>query len=268
MTRLKEGWIKDISTTIKTYEGELISKTGLDFVSLASAASNVSKENIIRDSKNNKVAIIPITTGLGIIGSFVQSVAAIVECMGFETFITDGTDVQGIYEAYKRGAKTVFLADDDRFIALNFEKNILADNNIATARGFVAALEGAAGNIKDKEVLVIGCGIVGREAIIYLREKGAYPIAYDKNKSILSKLSDEGFNVLTDEKKIGEYKLIVDATCEGSWLHKDMLHPDAWIATPGVPLSLDDEAYEVYKNRLVHDLLPIGVATMMAMTCK
>ena len=44
-----------------------------------------------------------------------------------------------------------------------------------------------------------------------------------------------------------------------------MLTPDALIAAPGIPLGLDDETAELFKNQLVHDMLDIGTATMLAM---
>lgn len=268
MTRLKEGWIKDISTTIYDYEKELILKTGRDFIALAAAASHVPREKIEQASRDTRVGVIPITTGLGKIGSFPESVEAILKCMKFDAFVTDNTDVAGIYEAYEKSASIIFLADDDKFLAINLKKNIIAENSYATARGFVAALEGAAGRLVDKEVLVIGCGIVGREVLAFLRDKGANPVAYDINNEILKDLDSEGYRILHDGSKISEYKLIIDATNQGGWIKKGMIHPEAWFITPGVPLSLDDEAYEYYKDRVIHDFLPIGVAVMVSITCK
>ena len=42
------------------------------------------------------------------------------------------------------------------------------------------------------------------------------------------------------------------------------LSKEALIAAPGIPLSLDAEAAETFKNQLVHDMLDIGTATMQA----
>jgi len=66
--------------------------------------------------------------------------------------------------------------------------------------------------------------------------------------------------------EIKRYKYIIDATNQGGWLHREMLHPEAWIAAPGIPLSLDQDAYETFSDRLIHDPLQIGVASMLGLT--
>ncbi len=268
MTRLVENWIKDIRTSIKEYEKELMAKTGMNLMAIASAASGVDQGKIMFELENNKIGIVPITTGLGIIDSFTESVASVLLCMGFEAFVTKQTDVSGLLEAHEKGASIQFMADDDQFIAVHLKKNLIAENNWATARGFVAALEGATGSLRGKEVLVIGCGNVGTEALSFLKEKGASPIAYDKNEVIMKHLTQKGYETLSHINRIGNYSLIVDASNEGGWIKKGMLDSKAWIVTPGVPISLDEEACAFHKNRLIHDYLPIGVATMMASVCK
>jgi 3-methylornithyl-N6-L-lysine dehydrogenase len=267
VTRLVEEWLKDISTTVKQYERDLKDKTGFDFVSLAGAATGLSRQNLELLAGNNRVGVVPITAGQGIIGSFSESVAAIVRSMNFEAFVTEYTDVAGIYEAHQQGAKILFMADEDRFLAINLSCNLIADNNRATARGYVTALEGAAGELAGREVLVLGCGPVGLEALVFLREKGARPVAYDVDKKIMAFLSGKDFATLSGSGEIAGYSLIVDANPQGGWLTKGMLHPDAWIAAPGIPLSLDLKAYDFHKNRVIHDPLHIGVATMLAMAC-
>jgi pyrrolysine biosynthesis protein PylD len=44
-----------------------------------------------------------------------------------------------------------------------------------------------------------------------------------------------------------------------------MLSPETLIVAPGIPLGLDEEAAEQFKDQLVHDMLDIGTATMLAM---
>jgi len=61
------------------------------------------------------------------------------------------------------------------------------------------------------------------------------------------------------------FKTVVDATNRGGWIHKGMLHPDAWIASPGIPLSLDDETCAEYEDRIIHDYLEIGAAVMLGL---
>ncbi len=268
MTRLIEEWIKTIGSSIRDYEFDLMKKTGLSLVALAAAAGEMPEERIRNAAANIKVGVIPFTSGQGIIGSFSESVAAVCEGMGFQCFIAEGTDVDGIYKARQNGAEILFMADDDRFIALNLKTGNLAENNQATVKGFLAALGSAAGGLKDKEVLVIGCGPVGREALQLLRVQQANPVAYDKNPFILSKVAAQGYDTITHSSQIAAYPLVFDASSEGSWLKKSMLHPELIMAAPGVPLSLDQEAFEIYKDHLIHDYLPIGVATMLALVCK
>ena len=268
MTRLIEDWIKDINGSIGIYENELISKTGYDYTTLAAAACGVSGEAMNLAFTGQKAAVIPVTTGLGEIGSFSRSVAAILGHMNVETFVTDKTDVAGIYEAHQTGASILFLADDERFIAVNLKNNRIAENSRATALGYTTALEGAAGSLKGKEVLVIGCGEVGRQVLYCLKLKGADPVACDIDERVLANLSDEGFKTISDSEQIRAYPFIIDASSEGNWIHKGMLHPEAWMVTPGVPLSLDLGAYQFYRNRVIHDYLQIGVAVMLAMVIR
>ena len=267
MTRLIDDWIKNIKIEILEMEKDLLKKSGLDYISLGIKASGNSFEKIDFYRKNKKVAIIPITTGLGIIGTFAESVKAIINSMGFSAFITEKKDVSGIYEANLRGAEIIFLADDERFLAVNLSKNKVVENNFATGSGFVSALEGSQGTLEGKEVLVIGYGPVGQEIVKILMKKNAIPVIYDRDKKAKKFAEDKGYRLLSTSMEIRKYELILDATSSGQWLREDMLNPKVWISTPGVPLSLTKEAYEIYKDRLIHDYLPIGVAVMMAMTC-
>ncbi len=173
----------------------------------------------------------------------------------------------GLYEANQRGAGMVFLADDRKFLAINLNKGAVVDNADATARGYVAALEGAVEILRDKEVLVLGGGRVGKAAMSYLKQRGADPIVYDKNPAVMGALKEKGWRTLSEIGELERYPLLVDANPEGGWICRDMLHPQVWIAAPGVPLSLDEEAKKAFSQRLIHDLLPIGVVTMVAMAC-
>lgn len=39
------------------------------------------------------------------------------------------------------------------------------------------------------------------------------------------------------------------------------------IGAPGIPLSLNSKTYELYKDRILHDWLQIGVAVMIGELC-
>ena len=63
-----------------------------------------------------------------------------------------------------------FFADDNRFIALELQHRNIVDNAVATGRGFVTGLQLMAGSLKDRHVLVLGCGPVGQSAVKALLE--------------------------------------------------------------------------------------------------
>lgn len=266
MTRLITDWIADIEDTIKDRERDLKDKTGMDYAALAAKVSGCSASDIERAARQLKVAVVPVTTGQGIIGSFSESVAAVTRTIGFPSFVTRQTDVNGLHEAYKDGADIVFMADDDRFISINLNKKKMADNDYATASGYTAALEGAIGSFVGKEILILGCGAVGREFIRILKKKGTTFAIHDISGIRLAIARKEDASCIISPEEIKRYKYIIDATNQGGWLHREMLHPEAWIASPGIPLSLDQEMLEIYSDRLIHDPLQIGVASMLGLS--
>ncbi|MEG1583441.1 MAG: 3-methylornithyl-N6-L-lysine dehydrogenase PylD [Anaerovorax sp.] len=265
MTRLKTDWIKDIEKDIYDCERYLNEKTGMNFLALMDKVSQVEFLDRKAQMESVKVAIVPITVGLGIIDTFCESVAAIVRVMGFHVFVTEKTDVDGIFEASQRGANVVYLADDHRFIAINLKNGKIADNNKATALGYVTVLEGATGSLKGQEVLLLGYGLVGREIYRFLEEKGATVTVYDKDEIKKKELREKNRRTIETVEDICRFRRVIDATSEGNWITKDVLHSEAWIVTPGVPLSLDEEAYAQCNGRIIHDYLQIGVAVMLGL---
>ena len=137
MTRLIEDWIIDINDNMESMENNLIMKTGMGYLQLASRACGIKTEEFLRFVETARIAVIPVTTGQGRISFFTDSVSSILRHMGFDVFTTIGTDVDGMYEACINDADIIFMADDDRFIALNIRKGAVADNGIATARNRV-----------------------------------------------------------------------------------------------------------------------------------
>lgn len=268
MTRLTTEWIQNMEKELPQWTQKLERQSNMSLLNLASLGGDVSRGRVKSASWRLKVAVVPVTAGLGIISTFCHQVAAIIHHMGFEVFVTKATDVSGIYEATQNGAGVIFMADDKYFLAMNFNKNLVVENSDATARGFVAALEGAAGGLRDKEVLVMGGGRVGRAALSFLRCRGADGVVYDQDTEVLKQLQAEGWRTTKCLEKVKEYPLVVDCTfSEGGWLKKEMLHPEVIFASPAVPLSLDEEAAEALGDRVIHDLLQLGVITMLAMAC-
>lgn len=267
MTRLKTEWISNMNNELPEWGKDLEMMSNMSLLNLAALGGDVSRGRIKSSSWRIKVAVVPVTQGLGIIDTFCEQVADIVRFMGFDAFVTEQSDVWGIYEATQKGAGIVFLADDMYFLALNMSKNVVVENSDATARGFVAALEGAAGGIRDKEVLVLGGGRVGQAALSFLKCRGAEGIVFDTDPEVLKIRAAEGWKTIRTKNEIKNYRLVVDCTPEGNWLTEDMLHPDLIFASPGVPLSLTPEAQEKYSDRIIHDLLQLGVITMLVMAC-
>lgn len=267
MTRLTTEWIRNMNNELPEWGEKLEAMSKMTLLNLASLGGDVSRGRIKSSSWRIKVAVVPVTQGLGIIETFCDQVADIVRYMGFEAFVTEQSDVWGVYEATQKGAGIIFMADDMYFLALNMSKNVVVENSDATARGFVAALEGAAGGIRDKEVLVLGGGRVGQAALSFLKCRGAEGIVFDTDPEVLKLRAAEGWKTIRTKDKIKKYKLIVDCTPEGDWITVNMLHPEVIFASPGVPLSLTADAQEKFADRIIHDLLQLGVITMLVMAC-
>ena len=266
MTRLITEWISDIETEIQIYDDKLKSQLRMNLCQLTAKACGITEEKFLEKMNHHAVAVIPITAELGVISGFSESVSAILKVMGAHVFVTKGANVDGIYEGLTKGADILFMADDDRYIGFNIKTGAVADNNIATAMGYVTALEQLAGDLRNKKVLVIGCGIVGRKAVSVLKEKDVDVYIYDKNKEKVKSLNCGYVSVLSEDTAIKTFKFILDATNEGGWIYKDMLADNVIIATPGIPMSLDKKAYELHKDKVVHDYLQIGTAVMLGLT--
>lgn len=269
MTRLKTEWIENIRYEAEDWDNALRDQTGAGLCELALRGSGTSRKEFEKAKKNCPVGVVSITGGQGVIGTFAESVASIVSAMGFTAEVAEKTDVNGFYEACSRGAHVVFMADDNRFLAVNLTKKALGENDRSTARGYVEALEGMMekrGNVglKGQTVLLLGYGRVGREIEKYLLEKEARLVIYDKDEDIRRKILAQGKVFLEKIEDMKRYELIMDATSTGPWITTDMLHKDVFIAAPGIPFSLDEETREDFQGRWVHDNLPIGTAVMLA----
>ncbi|MGI6732036.1 MAG: 3-methylornithyl-N6-L-lysine dehydrogenase PylD [Anaerovoracaceae bacterium] len=263
MTRLVTEWISHMEQEIEAYDKELIDKLGINLVGLTSKTCGYTEQEFYKKVVNHKIAVIPITAGEGVIGSFSEAVAAILRKVKADVFITEKTDVAGMKEGLIKGADILFMADDEEFIALNVKTGAVADNNYCTAAGYIVALEKMAGTLEREDVLVLGYGIIGKKVVELLKKKGAAITVFDKNKEKTISLESQGIPTLAKEGEICRFHYIIDATDEGAWLHKDMLAADVRMASMGIPLSLDQEAYDFHKDRIIHDYLEIGTAVML-----
>jgi pyrrolysine biosynthesis protein PylD len=270
LTRLTEKDITGLDQELVSYNRDLLKKTGMTLREIACFASGVREEEFIQAGEKLKVAVVPITAGLGVIGGFVHSVQSITRFLGFETVITRRTDVDGFYEATEKKADIVFMADDNRFIAVNLHRGFVADNGVATGRGYVAALYGMSAGLEDQKVLVLGAGPVGRAALKFLQELGARSAVFDINSSATADLANQ--DGITVEHHIDQalirYPYLVDATPQGSFLTLEKLHKNIMVSAPGVPLGLTTDTYTMIEERVIHDPLQIGVAVMLALVSK
>lgn len=260
MTRLTPDAIKDVPDGMANLDSTLMGKTGMDLRGIACAASGIKMKDISFSSWS--VAVVPITSGKGTISGFSRSVAAAVRNIGMNVFVTESSDVTGIAEAVSMDADIIFMADDERFIALNTHTRTYSDNIWSTARGFVTALGLAEGSLKGKKVLVVGAGRVGGEAVRMLLDDGAHVEVTDVIPSKAKSIESRHKNVKAIENvddAISKNNIIFNASPGAIPGH--LVQKGAVISSPGVPYAFD-ELGESNAKLIIHDVLSIGVAVM------
>ncbi len=265
MTRLSSEIVVPIVSELDLYDRELIKKTGKNLRQIAAVSVGAAEAEMAKPVSSISTAVIPVTAGGGVIDGFAPAVRAIISHLGFNSFVTVHNDVAGLAEGVEKGADVVFLSDDNRFIALNLKERFIADNAESTGRGFATALKLLADDLTGRKVLVIGAGRVGRSAMFRLKEYNADIAVYDIVRSKAQKAAEDfGAEV---EKDLGDAlrhnTLIFDASPAQGVLRAEHIKPSTLIAACGIPLILDTEAYNLVKERLIHDPLQIGVATMI-----
>jgi pyrrolysine biosynthesis protein PylD len=270
MTRLREGDLKAIEGQLDVYDSRLKRLTGASLRQIACHAAGVDEAWIKDVLDRVRIAAVPVRSGLGVIGGFSGTVTAIVSHLGFETFVTESSDVSGIAEGIERGADILLLADDERFVAITPGQNQVVDNSRATAEGFVAALELMKGGLAGESVLVLGCGPVGVAATNALIEGGADVAVCDLQQeralAALGEIVQDASNRIRMEDTLHtaleRYELIFDATNAGAFIEAAHMTPRTMVAAPGMPCALTPEAMAENRDRILHDALEIGTATM------
>ena len=265
MTRLQDSDLSGLARNLSAYDQELREQTGLTLRQIACRAVGVDEEEIVRRIHTPTVGVIPVTVGEGTIPGFAQSVRDILSYLGFRVFVSRQTDVAGFAEAVESGGDVIFMADDVRFVAVNLRLRRLVDNGEATGRGYGAALDGLTRGVKGRSVLVIGAGHVGSAAAGILREMGGRVGVFDcetrRAESLARKV--DGAVEKDLERALEVYHILVDASPASNIIDGKHVTASTVVAAPGVPLGLTDEARVRIGNRLIHDPLQIGVATMM-----
>lgn len=258
MTRLTAELIKDVPEDKIDLDSHLLETTGKTVKGLALEAAGLPDDT---DLSGFKVACVPITSGLGLIGGFSKSVDSIVRRLGMDSRVTEDADVLGFSQGVLDGADIIMMSDDPKFIAYNTRENKFIDNSWGTALGYSVALKNAAGGLEGKDVFVIGAGRVGSRAAGILKGMGAKVHIYDiVNEKAEEVGMEHEVDVIFDlEKALSEYELILNAApleFEGR-----MIREGSIFSTPGVPHGFDEEGRRKAKA-IIHDPLEIGTAIM------
>ncbi len=269
MTRLLPTDINDIPTGIEKYDLELKRKTGSSLKDIAIIASGLEKANL--EEAVLRVAVIPVSVGLGPISGFSAAVNAIASHIGFDSYVTGLPDVGGLDEAFRNEADIVMMADDYLFAAFNLQDRQVVSNDEATARGYVTALSCMAGSLCKKFVLLTGAGRLGILAADLLADRQTKLIIYDPDRSREKELAEKiiekyGATVFTGmelPEALNRCEAVFDASPGCAFIKGDYIKSGTLVAAPGMPLGLDAEAYAKVAERIIHDPLQIGVATML-----
>ena len=270
MTRLEERDINCVARQLDDYDANLKRRTGVSLRQIACLAAGVDEASIVDLQNRVRFAAVSISSGLGVIGGFCNTVAAIVSHIGFDAFVTEACDVAGIAEGLEQGADVLLLADDHRFVALAPESRLVVDNAQATAMGFVVGLELMRGGISGESVLVLGCGPVGVAAAKALSDRGAKVALCDTRQERAVAAFTEMGQYASDRVRMEDtrsavldhYELIFDASNTGDFIEPAHLTRQTMVAAPGMPCALTPEAMKVHRDRVLHDALEIGTATM------
>jgi pyrrolysine biosynthesis protein PylD len=273
VTRLTSADVQPLVGSLAPYDQDLLDITGHDLVDLALIAAGLPTDDATRSALGDlRLVVVPITSGLGLIGGFAQSVSAILDHLGCQSFVAQTTDVAGLAEASSQAPSAIFLSDDTDFMALDVVRGTSIHNTPATARGFVTGLACMASGLKRKKVLLMGCGPMGNAAAEDLLKNDAQIVLYDLAVTRSKRLGERLMKASKSQIEIAAsfpeaaagVDLIFDATNTADHIGADILTDRTRIAAPGMPCGVTAAARRRLGDRLLHDPLQIGVATMAA----
>lgn len=258
---MKETDINVIEAQLNQYEALFIQQTGQTLAEIAKIAVHLTGCYAMK-----RAAVVSITSGIGVISGFAQTVAAILRHCGVETYVTRKTDVAGIQEAYLNRCDVAFMADDNVCAAFGIGSTIQSDNGWATGHGFAAALVQAMGKrgitIKNARVLVIGAGPVGQSAAEYLAGQRAIPVICDldeRKAAEVAKNIDKAV-VLPARSSVQPYSYIIDASTAADFITKADVTEHTIISAPGMPYGITAAARVT--ATVIHNPLELGIMTM------
>jgi pyrrolysine biosynthesis protein PylD len=229
--------------------------TGLDIKGVCQALYGTS-------TSSEKVGIVPVTSGNGIIGNFSASLHAITQYFGFDSFVTDMPDVSGYYEAVQNGADIILMADDHTFLAHNIKNGKMANNQPCTG---VIYAEIASRYLKadSKDVLVVGLGKVGFPGAAHLVQKGFRVYGYDPDETLLNRTVSSLGVIPFDPANPKKFSIIFEATPCANTIPESVLSENCVLSTPGIPCAISEELRKKYDVQLVTEPLGIGTASML-----
>lgn len=270
MTRLTSGDIDTLSDHLSDFDERLLLQTGRDMMGIACHGAGISAKNIQDKIKNLTISVVTITSGLGKITGFAQTIKDILTHLGFTAFIPAQTDAAGLAQAIEDKADIIFMADDNRYFAINLKKSLLIDNIPATGNVFAAALDLMAKGVKGKKVLVLGAGPVGMAAAQSLAEFGANVGVHDKdmvkcqkNCAGLEKKLAKKIEPIHDLNSVDKnFCFFIEATNAKDVITSAMIGPETFIAAPGVPLGVTQKGIKKAGKRILYDPLQLGTAAM------
>ena len=264
MTRLTTDDVGTLTAQLDTFEAQLESVAGIGLRDLALRTATT--ESVCVPLYGARIAAVPISSGEGFIAGFCECVAAILNHLGCDAWVTTQADVCGIQEAVAGDAGIIFMADDSRFVALDLRKGRCIDDDSATADGYVTALEAATGELVGRSVLLLGLGPVGRAAARRLVSRGALVEVVEPDAVRLRGALDDGLKIRPVELVDGlsRCELIFDATTAAGIIDVAGVGAETIAAVPGMPSAFTAAAREVLGPRHIHEPLAVGVAVMAA----
>jgi len=247
--------LKNINRQLQEADSAVLRVTGLDIKGVCKALYDTSP-------CSEKVGIVPVTSGNGIIGNFSASLHAITQYFGFDSFVTDMPDVSGYYEAVRNGAEIILMADDHTFLAHNLNNGKIANNQPCT--GIIYA-EIISRNLKteSKDVLVVGLGKVGFPGAAHFVHKGFRVYGYDADKALLEKTTSNLGITPFDPSNPRKFSMIFEATPCANTIPEALISEDCVISTPGIPCAISKELQKKYGVELIMEPLGVGTASML-----
>jgi pyrrolysine biosynthesis protein PylD len=261
MTRLTEHDVRDLAARLPELDTDLRRVSGFDLRTLAVRSCGLDPRGFRLD--NVCVTAVPISSGQGFIPFFTRCVEIILQHIGCDAFPTEQPDVKGLQVAAAHGAEVVFVADDDRFIALNLRTGACADDDPCTANGYVTVLEAAAGGLNLRTVAVLGLGPVGRAATRRLDQLGARVLAVEPDLAqARSAANDYPLSIVSLREALEGTDYFFDATPAADLIDLSDVSAATVAAVPAVPSSFTAAAQVALGPRHIHEPLAIGVAVM------